>query len=162
MAPKAKGARSVKKTAAVKRKPARSGAAPSGIAKRKSRAKRKASGLELKIYAMLDALGIDYVKEKAISACKVDLFIEPLTVVELQGCYWHKHDCLEPSSGWTQSDLDVKLADFNRIAFLKSAGFKVVEIWECEVSANPHAISKLLQKLATGKSDLSKERRAAR
>ena len=66
--------------------------------RRKHNRKRPASKLEKAVYAMLKAEKIPFTKEKQIGRCHVDVFIEPWAVVEIQGCYWHKHS-LPPAQG---------------------------------------------------------------
>ena len=66
--------------------------------RRKHNRKRAASKLEKAVYALLKAEKILFTKEKQIGRCHVDVFIEPRAVVEIQGCYWHKHTCHRPKA----------------------------------------------------------------
>jgi G:T-mismatch repair DNA endonuclease (very short patch repair protein) len=77
----------------------------------------------------------------------VDVFIEPGTVVELQGCFWLKCKCIMPKAGWSAAELAVQARDQARFAFLKSQGYKVVVIWECELANDPERVRKLLRGL---------------
>ena len=115
--------------------------------RRKHNQKRPASKLEKAVYAMLKAEKIPFTKEKQIGRCHVDIFIEPRAVVEIQGCYWHKHTCHWPKAGWTSEDLAVQTRDTDRFAYLKAQGYKVVVIWECEIERDPEWGWSLLRSL---------------
>ena len=115
--------------------------------RRKHNQKRLASKLEKAVYAMLKAEKILFTKEKQIGRCHVDVFIEPCAVVEIQGCYWHKHSCHRPKAGWTHEDLAVQARDSDRFAYLKAQGYQVVVIWECEIERDPEWIRFLLRSL---------------
>lgn len=116
-------------------------------ARRKHNARRKASGLEKSIYSMLREDGIPFSREKLIGRCHVDVFIAPRTIVEAQGCFWHKHDCQEPKGGWPPMDLLIQAQDKARFAFFKAEGYKLVVIWECELEEDPERIRALLRRL---------------
>jgi G:T-mismatch repair DNA endonuclease (very short patch repair protein) len=79
----------------------------------------------------------------------VDVFIEPSTIIEVLGCYWHKHGCQEPKSGWSDEDLAVQEKDAARLAFLRGRGYTVIEIWECEINEHPDRVQARLRKLRT-------------
>src|SRR6266852_5483119 len=56
---------------------------------RKANRRRPASSLEKDVHSILKEEKIPFVKEKTIGRCHADIFIEPKTVIELNGCYWH-------------------------------------------------------------------------
>jgi G:T-mismatch repair DNA endonuclease (very short patch repair protein) len=116
-------------------------------ARRKHGARRPASGFEKAVYAILKAEKIPFQKEKAVGRCHVDVYIEPNIIVELQGCFWHKHMCQRPKAGWTDADREVQRKDDARFAYFKSQGYEVVSIWECELERDPEWIRTLLKKL---------------
>ena len=93
-------------------------------------AKLPVSGLEKAVYALLKAEGIPFTKEKLIGRCHADVLIEPRTIVELAGCWWHRHACLEPKRGWLLEDEAVQARDLARFAFFKAQGYKVVVVWD--------------------------------
>src|ERR1035437_7518583 len=95
---------------------------PSSARRRHSR-RRVATAPEKQIHAMLKEEGIAFTREKQISHCHVDVFIEPHTVIEVQGCFWHKHDCQEPEAGWSAVDAAVQTRDEARFAFLRAQGY---------------------------------------
>ena len=115
--------------------------------RRKHNLKRSASKLEKAVYAMLKAEKIPFTKEKQIGRCHVDVFVEPRAVVEIQGCYWHKHSCHQPKAGWTHEELAVQARDTDRFAYLKAQGYQVVVIWECEIERDPEWIRSLFRSL---------------
>lgn len=61
------------------------------------------------------------------------------TVVFVNGCFWHKHDC--PRFVWPSSNQDYWIPKIQRnierdkktISELKELGWNVVTIWECEL-----------------------------
>lgn len=79
------------------------------------------------------------------------VFPKHRTVVFVHGCFWHRHDCglaAEPKTRpefWAAKfkanvDRDVR----NRIQ-LESLGWRVIEIWGCEVGDAQKLSAKLLQ-----------------
>lgn len=61
------------------------------------------------------------------------------TVIFVNGCFWHKHDCprfVWPSSNqeyWEPKILRNVERDEKNTEQLKSLGWKVVTVWECEL-----------------------------
>lgn len=61
------------------------------------------------------------------------------TVIFVNGCFWHKHDCprfVWPSSNeeyWRPKILRNVERDQTNIATLCDAGWNVITIWECEL-----------------------------
>jgi len=115
---------------------------------RKANRQRKPTGLEKQIHAMLKAEKIPFVKEKTIGRCHADIFIEPMTVIELNGCYWHGCPKCQKKP---PSDMQKKAmaSDSRRLAFFKRLGFQVHVIWECEVEGNHEAVQARLAKIYT-------------
>ncbi|MCQ2416623.1 MAG: DNA mismatch endonuclease Vsr [Oscillospiraceae bacterium] len=70
------------------------------------------------------------------------------TVVFVNGCFWHKHNCPKFVMPKSNTDYWIKKIDGNvkrdagHYQKLKSIGWRVIVIWECEVS------DEQLQKLA--------------
>jgi G:T-mismatch repair DNA endonuclease (very short patch repair protein) len=114
---------------------------------RKANRQRKATGLEKQIHAMLKAEKIPFVKEKTIGRCHSDIFIEPMTVVEINGCFWHGHFACQkkPPSAMQRGAL---ASDARRIAFFKALGFDVHVIWECDVKNDPEKVQVQLKKIS--------------
>ena len=61
------------------------------------------------------------------------------TVIFLNGCFWHKHDCprfVLPKSNteyWNKKIENNVKRDTDNTALLKQAGWKVIVVWECEL-----------------------------
>ena len=106
------------------------------------------SGLELLVQSWLDEDQIEYRKQYPIGRCHVDLFFAPKTVVELNGCYFHAHECLRKERAWTPAEHKKRRQDLNRYRFLRKAGFDVVVLWECDVHEHPIKTRRLLRELA--------------
>lgn len=64
--------------------------------------------------------------------------------VEVRGCFWHGHGChplgqiprTRPEY-WQPKILGNRERDIRNMKALKSAGWEVLEVWECEVRADP-------------------------
>ncbi len=77
------------------------------------------------------------------------------TIVFVHGCFWHMHNC--GSFHWPSTNKDYwenKIRknverDILNERFLKSAGWKVIVIWECELknSQRNKALSELVQRI---------------
>lgn len=74
------------------------------------------------------------------------------TVIFVNGCFWHKHDCprfVWPSSNqeyWIPKILGNVERDKKNASLLQNDGWKVIVIWECELKKNlrDSALSNLL------------------
>lgn len=61
------------------------------------------------------------------------------TVIFVNGCFWHKHDCprfVWPSSNqeyWESKILRNVERDKQNAALLEEAGWNIIVIWECEL-----------------------------
>ena len=76
-------------------------------------------------------------------------------IVEVYGCFWHLHDCKrgisKPESNaafWESKRMDNHRRDGKNIKELGALGWKVLVIWECEVSSQDKLYSKLKTFLA--------------
>jgi G:T-mismatch repair DNA endonuclease (very short patch repair protein) len=140
MAPR-KAAKKVAKKVTVRRPTRR----VSAKVMRKANRKRPASGLEKEIHALLKELQIPFVKEKTIGRCHADIFIEPRTVIELNGCYWH--GCVKCTKAFSKMQLTAKAKDAKRYAFFQRLGFSVYVIWECQLKQDPEKVREQLWKI---------------
>jgi DNA mismatch endonuclease (patch repair protein) len=65
-------------------------------------------------------------------------------VIFVHGCFWHHHDCPDGAipktrtDYWTAKFTRNKERDRRNRLELKRAGWKVVEIWECETADEAH------------------------
>ena len=78
------------------------------------------------------------------------------TVIFVNGCFWHKHDCprfVWPSSNedyWKPKILRNVERDQLNAEMLKNMGWKVLVIWECElkkkvfINTMEHVVSEIM------------------
>lgn len=73
--------------------------------------------------------------------------------VFVQGCFWHSHHCRHGrivsktnSAWWTQKLTTNRERDRRKKRELRALGWKVVEIWECEVK-NDRWLDRVRQRL---------------
>lgn len=103
--------------------------------------KNKATKPELVLSELLDKANIVHICQKAIGKFKVDEFIPPDLVVEVDGEYWHN------------SNLERIMKDKARQQYLESLSFKVLRFWSKEILAKPaYCLRKIRSSLT---SDLS-------
>lgn len=129
-----------------KKRPGPAGASVPWSAIRKANRRRKRSSLELQVYEWLQEDGIKFRKEKAISRIHVDIFLEPRTAIELNGCHWHS--CMICNPNLTSEQKVTIEKDARRYAFIRNRGFDVIVIWECEVEREPERVRAMLRALA--------------
>jgi DNA mismatch endonuclease (patch repair protein) len=63
-------------------------------------------------------------------------------VIQVNGCFWHSHDCKNGSvlpktnsEFWATKRLATVERDKRNKRVLRDMGWRVVEIWECEITA---------------------------
>ena len=102
--------------------------------------------------------GLRYRKNvKKLPGCPDIVLPKYHTVIFVNGCFWHKHDCprfVWPSSNqdyWEPKILRNVERDQRNTEKLKSLGWQVVTVWECELKKNIRE-----QTLARIAKDLSK------
>lgn len=98
---------------------------------------------EMAVRKLLHALGYRYRLHAKDLPGKPDIvFRNRRKCIFVHGCYWHQHpDPACPDSRLPQSNLEYwlpKLArnverDASHLATLKSAGWQVAVVWECEI-----------------------------
>ena len=88
----------------------------------------------------LFAHGFRYRKNVAKLPGKPDIVLPKYrTVIFVNGCFWHKHDCprfVWPTSNteyWTKKILGNVERDLANHKLLEDAGWKVLTVWECEL-----------------------------
>lgn len=88
----------------------------------------------------LFAQGFRYRKNvKKLSGCPDIVLPKYKTVIFVNGCFWHKHDC--PRFVWPSSNQEYWIPKIQRnterdsqnAALLKDQGWNVITIWECEL-----------------------------
>ncbi len=104
----------------------------------------------------LFAEGFRYRKNvKDLPGCPDIVLPKYKTVIFVNGCFWHKHDCprfVWPSSNeqyWVPKITGNLERDLKNHQLLKEQGWKVIIVWECELKKNvvDEAIGKLIAEL---------------
>jgi G:T-mismatch repair DNA endonuclease (very short patch repair protein) len=111
---------------------------------RKANRRRKASGFEKQVHALLKEESIPFVKEKTVGRCHADIAIGDKFLVECQGCHWHGHKCQGKPNRMQKAAL---AKDARRFWFFETLGFTVVQIWECELRKSPDKVRDKLRDL---------------
>ena len=104
----------------------------------------KTSGIEKTVEQWLTDAGADYRTQYPISRIHVDFFFPAEfptptnkgTVLEVNGCYWHKHSCIKKGK-WKPSEARKRAKDARRYKFLMGRGYKLKLLWECEIEKSP-------------------------
>lgn len=104
----------------------------------------------------LFAEGFRYRKNvKDLPGCPDIVLPKYKTVIFVNGCFWHKHDCprfVWPSSNeqyWVPKITGNLERDLKNHQLLKEQGWKVIIVWECELKKNvvDETIGKLIAEL---------------
>lgn len=105
-----------------------------------SHIRSKNSKPEEKVRKGLFAKGFRYRKNvKKLPGCPDIVLAKYKTVIFVNGCFWHMHDCgrfVWPASNldyWHPKILRNVERDKANIALLKDMGWKVIVVWECEL-----------------------------
>lgn len=107
----------------------------------------------------LFAKGFRYRKNvRALPGCPDIVLTKYKTVIFVNGCFWHKHDCprfVWPSSNeeyWRPKILRNVERDRENSEKLKSMGWKVIAVWECELKKKEfdHTMGKLIEEIKQG------------
>lgn len=131
-----------------------------------SHIRSKNSKPEEKVRKGLFAKGFRYRKNvKKLPGCPDIVLAKYKTVIFVNGCFWHMHDCgrfVWPASNqdyWRPKILRNVERDKANIALLKDMGWKVIVVWECEIKkANLNTRLDMLEKDILGLLGDQKER----
>ena len=114
---------------------------------------------EEKVRKYLFSKGFRYRKNvKSLPGCPDIVLLKYKTVIFVNGCFWHKHDCsrfVMPSSNqdyWIPKINTNKERDERNQARLREMGWNVIVIWECELKKNKleSTMQKVISELLTG------------
>lgn len=80
------------------------------------------------------------------------------TIIFVNGCFWHKHDCprfVWPASNedyWRPKILRNVERDQKNAEALKNMGWRIITVWECELKkkAAEQALEKLAEEIRSG------------
>ncbi len=117
---------------------------------------------EEKVRKYLFSKGFRYRKNDPRFPGKPDIVLPKYrTAVFVNGCFWHKHDCprfVWPSSNveyWKQKINGNVERDLRNYELLKSMGWNVVVVWECELKKRmfDSSMVRLVQTIKEGNSN---------
>jgi DNA mismatch endonuclease (patch repair protein) len=108
---------------------------------------------EMRLRRAVHAAGFRYRLHQGDLPGRPDLVLTRLrTVVFVHGCFWHRHSC-QPAQWpktrrafWRKKIEANQARDVRIIYFLRSAGWRVEVIWECELKGDV-AMRRLLRRL---------------
>ena len=114
---------------------------------------------EEKVRKHLFSRGFRYRKNvRKLPGCPDIVLPKYHTVIFVNGCFWHKHDC--PRFVWPSSNEDYWIPkitrnverDLKNHRILREQGWRVVVVWECELKEKcfQGAMDKLVQVIAEG------------
>lgn len=117
---------------------------------RKHNRRRQPSSLEKKVYDWLDDDDITFKREKSVGRhIHVDIFLEPKTCIELNGCHWH--GCLICNKDLSKDQKAAQIKDARRYHTIRKLGYDIVIFWECEVNEYPLRVRDQIRALAKRK-----------
>lgn len=95
---------------------------------------------EIKVRKYLFALGFRYRKNVSSLSGKPDIVLPKYkTVIFINGCFWHGHDCKAGKLPTTRTEFwEPKIAankerDLKNYQLLQSQGWQVIIIWQCRL-----------------------------
>ena len=114
---------------------------------------------EEKVRKYLFSKGFRYRKNvRKLPGCPDIVLPKYHTVIFVNGCFWHKHDC--PRFVWPSSNEDYWIPkitrnverDLKNLQILREQGWRVVVVWECELKEKcfQGAMDKLVQVISEG------------
>lgn len=98
------------------------------------------SSLERAGYALLDDMGVQYLRQHTIGGkFTVDAFVpETGVVIQWDGDYWHGHPVRFPNP---DARVRRRMAlDISQDAYMVKCGYKVVRVWESELKSSVDAV----------------------
>jgi DNA mismatch endonuclease, patch repair protein len=109
---------------------------------------------ELKVRKALHALGLRYRLNRMDLPGRPDIVMaKHRTVVFVHGCFWHMHDCpwgkpvpVTNADFWAQKRLGNVARDRRNGKALRSLGWKIYTIWECQ-TRNPEILQKRILRI---------------
>lgn len=131
-----------------------------------SRIRGSNTKLEVLVRKGLHARGLRYRLGGAKLPGRPDIVLPKYrTVVFVHGCFWHGHDCPlyrlpKTRPEFWQAKIDSNKSRDARVQHeLRAAGWKVIELWECEVRGQDQvAIDRTLDRLAVSIAEASTNR----
>lgn len=107
---------------------------------------------ELKVRSILHRIGLRFRLHVESLPAKPDIVLPRFnTVIFVHGCFWHRHGCkftYMPKSRadfWLEKFAKNKMRDSKNRRQLKSLGWRVLIVWECELR-NPEKLEGRMRK----------------
>ena len=131
-----------------------------------SRIKRKNTAPEILVRKYLFSRGLRYRVDDRRFTGRPDLvFPRYKTVVFVNGCFWHHHDC--ESFVWPKSNIDYWTAKIKRnetrdalnTERIQQMGWKVIVVWECKLKTErrEETLKTLYEHITADRSDDRRE-----
>jgi DNA mismatch endonuclease (patch repair protein) len=105
-----------------------------------ARIRSKNTKPEMAVRSLVHRLGYRFrLHRKDLPGCPDIVLPKYRKIILVQGCFWHGHDCKlasKPKSNqhyWNAKILSNRKRDERNIALLRELGWKVLELWECEI-----------------------------
>ncbi len=106
---------------------------------------------EMIVRSMVHGMGYRYRLHKKDLPGKPDIvLVRHRKIIEVHGCFFHMHDCkygsvvpMTNSLFWKKKRMSNVERDKKNLGSLKSAGWKILVVWECETKE----VSKLEKKI---------------
>ncbi|MCF0133490.1 MAG: DNA mismatch endonuclease Vsr [Blautia sp.] len=114
---------------------------------------------EEKVRKYLFSCGFRYRKnDRRLPGCPDIVLPKYKTVIFINGCFWHKHDC--PRFVWPSTNQEYWIPkiqrnaerDYSNTLQLKAAGWNVITVWECELKKDVFSdtMRKLIEQIKCG------------
>lgn len=108
---------------------------------------------ELAVRRMVTALGARYrLHERSLPGVPDLVFRSRRKVILVHGCFWHRHECplgrVTPKTReafWSSKLEGNKARDARNLKALRSAGWRVLVVWECELR-HPSRVASRIQR----------------
>lgn len=123
-----------------------------------SRIRGKDTGPEKQLRSLLHRAGFRFRLHDAGLPGKPDLVLPRYrTVIFVHGCYWHRHPgCSRATTPKSRTDFWLTKfqgtveRDQRKAEELRSRGWRVVTVWECDLEQNPDAVLRTVRQHLTG------------
>jgi DNA mismatch endonuclease (patch repair protein) len=115
--------------------------------------KGRATNVQKRLWRAIETAGLTFEKEHIVKPKFIvdAAFPEQSLIVELDGCYWHGHECR--FNELTERQEKQQKRDRARDKYLKTCGWTVLRFWECDFNKDPGAcIERVLSVLYPGPS----------
>lgn len=118
---------------------------------------------EEKVRKYLFSKGFRYRKNvRALPGCPDVVLPKYRTVIFVNGCFWHKHNCprfVWPTTNreyWEPKILRNAERDRKNAELLRQQGWKVITVWECELKKNSEiCLNALINEICGNKTELT-------